>query len=807
MEKQYSIKLEKKWQRFWEKEKIYKFNPQKRGKIFSIDTPPPTVSGKMHLGHAFSYTHLDIIARYQRMKGKNVFYPFGTDDNGLPTEKLVEKENKVNIFKMKRGDFVKLCQKTIKRIRPSFIQDWKNIGMSCDFNLSYSTIDKKVQKLSQKFFIDIYKKKRIYQKETPTLWCPQCRTAIAQADLEDKERKSFLNYIKVNIIGTNKYIIFATTRPELLPACVGVSVHPEDKRYKKFIGMNVKMPITGKEIPIIADEQTDMNYGTGVVYYCTYGGVECIDWMERHPDIKPINIMGSEGKYNEKAGKYTGLNTLEARKQIIEDLRKIQALVKQESIIHIVNTHERCGTDVEFVATKQWFIKYLDLKKDFLKMGRKIKWHPDFMRKRYENWVSGLRWDWCISRQRYFGIPFPVWYCQECGKLKIANIQDLPVDPLSLKPKTKCSCGSSKFIAETDVLDTWMTSSLTPQIAIELVKDKKIREKLFPMSLRPQAHDIINFWLFYTIARSKLHFNKIPWKEVTISGFVLDPKGEKMSKSKGNVVAPQEVIEKYGIDVLRHWTAKASLGEDLRWNEEEIKASKRTVIKIWNAFRFSFIHLKNFKKNNLIISNLEDEDKWILHLLEMTIKDYKVYSEKYQFKKSRETIDNFFWKNFCDNYLEIVKPRLYNNDVLKKSKEAAKYTLYLCLFSMIKLYAPFMPYITEEIYQTFFRKLEKEKSIHLTLLPVTNRDLVNSRIKEKFDNVIEIIGAIRKYKSEKKVSIRKEINELLIKTKNKEIEKYFNLIKSVMNIKSIKIEDKDMSGYFEVNSSIKIKIV
>jgi len=807
MKKQYSKNLEKKWQSFWEKEKIYKFEPQKRGKIFSIDTPPPTVSGKMHLGHAFSYTHLDIIARYQRMKGKNIFYPFGTDDNGLPTEKLVEKENKVSIFKMKRQDFVKLCQKTLKRIKPSFIQDWKNIGMSCDFNLSYSTIDKEVQKLSQRFFICLYKKKRVYQKETPTLWCPQCRTAIAQADLEDKERKSFLNYIKVKIIGTDKYIIFATTRPELLPACVGVSVHPKDKRYNKFIDRKVKMPISGAEIPIIPDEKTDMNYGTGVVYYCTYGGVECIDWMERHPEIKPINIMGPDGKYNEKAGKYAGLKTPEAREKIIEDLKKLGALVKQESITHIVNTHERCGTDVEFVTTKQWFIKYLDLKKDFLKMGRKIKWYPDYMRKRYENWVSGLRWDWCISRQRYFGVPFPVWYCQKCGKVKIACLSDLPVDPLYSKLKTRCSCGSNKFVPETDVLDTWVTSSLTPQIAIESVKDKKIREKLFPMSLRPQAHDIINFWLFYTLARSKLHFNKIPWREITISGFVLDPKGEKMSKSKGNVVAPQEIIEKHGTDVLRHWTAKASLGEDLRWNEEEIKASKRTVIKIWNASRFCLMHLKDFKKEKLALNNLENEDKWLLYLLQMTIKSYNDYFQKHQFKKAREVIDNFFWKNFCDNYLEIVKPRLYNDNVMKKSREAAKFTLYICLLSVLKLYAPFMPYITEEIYQGFFRRIEKEKSIHLSLLPKFNKELINLKAKKSFDDVIDIIASIRKYKSEKKVSIRKEIEKLFIKSKNKEIKKYFNLMKSVMNIKSIEMKDKNASGYFEVNSSIKMKIV
>ena len=789
MKKYYPKNLERKWQKFWEKEKIYKFNSKKKGEIFSIDTPPPTISGKMHIGHAFSYTHQDIIARYQRMKGKNLFYPFGTDDNGLPTEKLVEKENKVKIFDMERQNFIKLCRKTLKKLRPGIVQEWKDIGISCDFDLNYSTISKEVQKLSQKFFIELYKKKRAYRKQAPCLWCPQCQTAIAQADLEDKERKSFLNYIKVNIIGTNKYVTFATTRPELLPACVGVSVHPDDKRYKKYIGMKVKMPLTEAEIEIIPDKKTDMNYGTGVVYYCTYGGIECVEWMERHPNIKPINIMAPDGKYNKKAGKYSGLKTLEARKKIIEDLKITGALEKQESITHIVNTHERCGTDIEFISTKQWFIKYLDLKKDFLKFGRQIKWFPEYMRKRYENWIKGLGWDWCISRQRYFGIPFPLWYCAKCDKIKLAKISELPIDPLHYQPKTKCSCGHSKFIPEKDILDTWATSSLTPKIAIDLVKDKKTRKKLFPMSLRPQAHDIINFWLFYTIARSKLHFNKIPFKTIIVSGFVLDPKGEKMSKSKGNVVAPKEVIEKYGVDVLRHWAAKAGLGEDLRWSEEEIKGSKRTITKLWNASRFCFLHLKNFKKtNNLNVKKLEEQDKWILHLLQTTIKDYDNYFKKYEFKKARQVIDDFFWKKFCDNYLEIVKPELYNENSSEQSKEKVKFCLYTVLLSVLKLYAPFTPFITEELFQDYFKKQEKEKSIHQSLIPKINPQLLNPKIKKEIDEVMALISSIRKYKSEKGWSLKKEISEFSIRTKNKKIKKYSKLLKTVMNIKSIKIK-------------------
>ncbi len=804
MEKYYPKNLERKWQKFWEKEKIYKFNPEKKGGIFSIDTPPPTVSGKTHIGHAFSYTHQDLIARYHRMKGENIFYPFGTDDNGLPTERLVEKENNVKIFEMGRNKFIKLCQKTLKRIRPSFIQNWKDIGMSCDFSLNYSTISQGVQKLSQKFFIELYREKRAYRKESPTLWCPQCQTAIAQAELEDKEMESLFLDIAFNLDKGGK-ITIATTRPELLGSCVAIFVHPKDKRYKNLIGKEAVIPIFGQKVKVFTDEKVDSEKGTGIVMCCTFGDTTDIEWYLRY-NLPLKTSINKDGTMNEKAENYQGLKIKEARQKIVEDLKKRGVLLGQKEIKHTVNTHERCGTEIEIINTTQWFIKYLDLKQDFLEINKKIKWFPEYMRVRYENWVKNLRWDWCISRQRYFGIPIPVWYCQKCGKVKIAEISELPVDPIHFQPKTKCLCGSDKFTPEKDVLDTWATSSLTPQIAIESVKNREVKKKLFPMSLRPQAHDIINFWLFYTICRSKLHFNKIPFKTVMISGFVLDQKGEKMSKSKGNVVIPQEIIQKHGADCLRHWAAKASLGEDLRWNEEEIKASKRTCTKLWNASRFCFLHLKNLKKSEkLNLKYLEDEDRWILHLLQITIKSYDGYFKKYEFKKAREVIDNFFWKNFCDNYLEIVKPRLYGENFSETSREKAKFTLYILMLSILKLYSPFIPFITEELFQIYFKNREKEKSIHQGLLPQIDPRFMAPGLKQEFDNVIDIISTIRKYKSEKKISLKKEINGLLIQTKNKGIKKYFRLIRSVMNIRSIELKDGIKTDII-INPSLKIKI-
>ncbi|MCD6115004.1 valine--tRNA ligase [bacterium] len=785
MKKQYDFKIsEKKWQKFWEKEKIFKFNPKKKGKLFSIDTPPPTLSGKMHIGHAFSYTHQDIIARYHRMKGENVFYPFGVDNNGLPSEKLVEKLNKVKIFDLGRKKFVQLCQKTLKKILPEFISDWKRIGMSCDFSLFYSTISPEVQKLSQKYFLDLFKKNRIYRKETPTLWCPECQTAIAQAELEDKEEEILFNDIEFSLEDGGK-IIISTTRPELLPSCVAIFVHPKDKRYRKFIGKKAIVPIFGQKVKIMPDSKVDIKKGSGVVMCCTFGDTTDIEWYFKHKLPLRISIT-KDGRMNELAKEFQGLPIEIARKKIIERLKNEGLIKNQKKIIHSVNVHERCGHKIEILSTPQWFIKYLDLRQEFLKQSSKLHWYPKHMKSRLDNWIKGLRWDWCISRQRYFGIPIPVWYCQNCKKIILPDEKDLPVDPLHQKPKKKCSCGSNKFIPESDVLDTWVTSSLTPQIAFSLLGKNVSRSKMLPMSLRPQAHDIINFWLFYTLVRSYLHFKKIPWKDVVISGFVLDPKGEKMSKSKGNVVEPQIIIEKYGADAIRYWAASARLGEDLRYSEEEIKQGKRTVTKLWNASRFSLMHLKRYSPKKISPQGLEDEDKWLLTKLYRTLRDYRNFMDKYEYSKAKETLDKFFWRDFCDNYLEIIKPRVYNPESSQKLK-SAQFTLYTSLLSILKLYAPFMPFVTEEIYQMYFRKFEKEKSIHITLLPKPNKKLYFPRTAHNFEFVIEAIAQIRKYKSEHKLPMNAEIQEVSIKTKNKKLlEKYFPLLQRVLNVKRIK---------------------
>ena len=784
---------EERWLEEWDREKIYSFNPESKAEIFSIDTPPPTFSGKMHLGHSFSYSQEDFIARYQRMKGKSVFYPFGTDDNGLPTEKLVEKLKKVRGKDMKRKDFVALCLETINEMRNDFVYDWKRIGISADFNVFYSTIDSHSQRISQRSFIELHKMGRIYRKYAPIIFCPQCQTAIAQVEMEDQKKKSTLNYLKAKM--EDSFLIFATTRPEVLYGCVGMSIHQdgvyvkidvngekwivskdslinrgkktdfsiiEEFKGKKLVGKEVIIPISNAKIPITHDEETKTQYGTGAVYYCTYGGYECVEWLTRHKGVEPINVMGLDGKYNEKSGKYKGMSSEQARKEVLEDLEKGHYLIWKEPIEHAVNVHERCGTDIEYVATDQWFIKYLDLKEELLSNGSRIKWHPEHMRNRYDNWVKGLKWDWNISRQRHFGVPIPVWYCKKCNEALIADEKQLPVDPLADNPNKKCRCGSNEFIGEKDVLDTWATSSLTPDISIELFKDKKLQKKLYPMSLRPQAHDIITFWLFNTVVKAHFHHKSIPWENAMISGWALDPHGKKMSKSKGNVIEPKDMLKKYSADALRFWAAGSSLGEDLPFQEKDLVTGQKFTTKIWNASKFTFMHLQDYRMDKP--GKLELADKWLLSKLGKLIQESTESFDNYEYSHTKLETEKFFWHVFCDNYLEMVKDRLYNPD--RRGKDArlsAQYVLYNALLAVLKLMAPITPFITEEIYSHYYKSHEKKKSIHISEWP---KPILEDEEAEKAgDFFLYVLQHVRKSKSEQSLSMKVPVSKVLAKGK------------------------------------------
>jgi len=793
---------EPKWQEFWEKEQVYKFDPKSKSEIFSIDTPPPTVSGKMHIGHAFSYAQQDFIVRFQRMLGKNIFYPFGTDNNGVATERLIEKMKKVRARDMPRDEFVKLCLDTLdKELRPNYIKDWKRIGMSCQWDIFYDTINEHCQRISQISFIELYNMGREYRKDAPVMWCPECNTGISQVECVDKQLDSTFNDIVFKVDG--KDLIIATTRPELLPACVAVFYHPEDKRYQKYNGKKAKVPLFDFEVPILPDERADPEKGTGIVMCCTFGDQTDMEWQKAH-NLPIREAITQYGKMTNLAGKYEGMSIKTARKMIIEDMKDQRLLISQEPIKHDVNVHERCGTEIEFIKSKQWFIKYLDLREDMLKWGKKLNWYPEHMRNRYDNWVKGLQWDWLISRQRYFGVPFPVWYCKKCDETILAKEDKLPVDPIKDKPPVsecpKCKC--KEFVPEKDVLDTWATSSLTPRLAIELMP-KELWSKLYPMSLRPQAHDIITFWLFNTTVKSNLHYKVNPWKDVAISGWALDPHGKKMSKSKGNVVEPQVVIEKFSADCLRFWAAGSKLGDDLPFQEKDLVTAQKFVVKLWNASSFTFMHLKDYKLDKP--EKLELMDEWLLNKLNNVIESSTKSFEKYDYSRTKLDVESFFWKDLCDNYLEIVKDRLYNPD--RRGEEArlsAQYTLYTALLSVLKLVAPIMPYITEELYQGFFKEKENDKSIHISKWPSLIK--VDKNAKKVGEVAVYVLVKARQAKAEKKVSLKNPLKRLFVKGKisEKEFEGFKDDLTAATHAEKLEFESlkKDSKIDYEVEVEV-----
>ena len=763
--------MEEKWGKYWEKEKVYSFDRRSKKKIYSIDTPPPTVSGRMHIGHAFSYSQEDFIARYKRMKGFNVFYPFGTDDNGLPTERLVERTKNVKSKEMNREKFIDLCLKTLKEILPDFVQDWKNLGISCDYDIYYSTIDENTRKISQEYFLELLNKGAVYNADFPAIYCPECQTPIAQAELEDKEKSSDFVYMKAEIEGGGE-IVFATTRPELLHACVCISVHKDDQRYKKLVGKKAKIPISGVWVPIITDEFAKIDFGTGAVYWCPYGDKNDVAFLQRHKEFTPTIVLNKDGTLNEKVGKYSGLKIKEARKQIIEDLKAGGHVVKVERIEHVANVHDKCGAEVEFLPVNQWFIRILSQKKKLIERGRKIKWLPEFMFKRYKNWIEGLDWDWSASRSRHFGIPVPLWRCDKCGEVIVPDKKELPVDPVQMRKK--CKCGE-EAVGENQVIDTWVTSSLTPQIASALVGGKV---KL-PYSLRPQAHDIIRTWAFYTIVRAHYHDGKIPWKNIVISGFVTR-KGEKMSKSKGNVISPQEKMDEYGADAMRYAAASQSLGQDVDFSDKELIAGKKFVTKVWNAANFVFMNLEHQSKKG----KLYESDRLFLVQLNKLIDSVGKSFDEYNYARAKSEIDNFFWKVFADNYLEIVKYRVYNGS--KEERASAFYTLYGGLLCIIKLMAPITPYIMEEIYQNNFREFEKEKSVHLTEWPEKFLVSGGKNSDESWKEFLSVISKVRQAKSEAKKSMKSEIKLSLGKKEIGLLKEVIEDLKGVCNAKEIK---------------------
>lgn len=773
--------------RFWSETDLYRFNPDESGPIFTIDTPPATVSGALHIGHCYSYTQTDVIARYQRMRGKRVLYPMGFDDNGLPTERFVEKTIQRKATEMDVQEFIDRCLELTTQTEDRFEALWRRLGLSVDWHYRYATLLPAAQRVSQWSFIQLYQAGRAYAQPAPTLWCPECQTAIAQAEVDDMVLPTQFSTIAFQT-QENGILPIATTRPELLPACVAIFVHPQDTRYAHLVGTTATIGSqtfsqqASIDVPILADEQADPTKGTGAVMCCTFGDSTDVRWWRIH-QLPLRAAIGRDGRMTMLTGSLAGLPIPEARKRMLQFLAETGRILHQETIEHSVGTHERCGTPVEYLHTRQWFIRVLDQKKRFIEAGRKISWHPEHMRTRYEHWVDHLQWDWCISRQRFLGVRFPAWTCTACGELMLATLDQLPIDPRRVQPAQACSCGATQFEPEPDVMDTWATSSCTPFIISHWPDDTTWFKEHFPASLRPQAHDIIRTWTFYSIVKALYHTNEVPWKSIMISGHALSTERSKISKSKGHKeVGPMELIEQESADALRYWATSVKTGNDTPFNTETIANGRRLVTKLWNASRFAEARLAGYVYEDKKPEVLLPTDLWLLSRLARTIAFATAELERGEYSTARAEIERFFWSDLCDNYLELAKARLYQTS--GPEHEAAQWTLYHTLLNTLKLLAPYLPYITEKIYQEVFCVQEKVVSLHRMTWPNANVQWLDEDVEEIGKIILDVLRQVRRYKAEQGLSIGAEIETWHIDMQHSTPQQCADIEASLIDLKS-----------------------
>jgi valyl-tRNA synthetase len=838
--------LEAKWGPSWDASATYSFDKSAaKANIYSIDTPPPTVSGSLHVGHVFSYTHTDLIARYQRMLGKEVYYPMGWDDNGLPTERRVQnfygvrcdptlayqkdfvppfeggdgKSSKAaDQIPISRRNFIELCEKLTLEDEKHFEALWRQLGLSIDWSQTYQTISPDAQAVSQKAFLNNLSRGEAYQAMAPTLWDVTFRTAVAQAELEDRDQPGA--YHRIGFDGPDGKIFIETTRPELIPACVALVAHPDDERYQPMFGKTVKTPLFGVEVPVLAHHLAQKDKGSGIAMICTFGDVTDVIWW-RELDLPNRAILGWDGRIVSEApevisdakgkdifAQLAGKTVFSAKQTIVELLQASGDMVGDpKPITHPVKFFEKGDKPLEIVSTRQWYIRNGGrdqvLREKLIELGKTLKFHPDFMRVRFENWVNGLTGDWLISRQRFFGVPIPVWYQlgadgnPDFEKVITPDLQSLPVDPSS-----QCPAGFSEdqrgkpngFIGEVDIMDTWATSSLTPQLAGGWISDPEKYAKVFPFDLRPQGQDIIRTWLFSTVLRSFQEEGVLPWSDAALSGWILDPDRKKMSKSKGNVVVPNDLLDEHGSDAVRYWASSARLGTDAAFDVGQMKVGRRLAIKVLNAAKFvlSFEATSNAKEVT------EPIDRAMLSALSDIVAQAGKAFESYDHTKALELTETFFW-NFTDDYLELVKERAYGQDTSPEAQASAVLALRIALHTQLRLLAPFIPFATEEAWSWW-----QEGSIHRTTWPLASEleGFTQGQSASMLKTASDALMGVRKAKSDQQLSMKAEITSLTIsasKEKLQELKQLESDLRSVGKIEKISFVAGDVLSISNVS--------
>jgi valyl-tRNA synthetase len=808
--------LEARFGAIWEDEGTYRFDrTATRDDVYSIDTPPPTVSGSLHVGHVFSYTHTDTIARYQRMKGKSVFYPMGWDDNGLPTERRVQNyyrvqcdpslpydptfvtptpvadrpkdEQKKPPVHISRRNFIELCNTLTAEDEKTFEELFRTLGLSVDWTMTYATIDDRCRRVAQRAFLRNLERDEAYQAEAPVLWDVDFRCAVAQAELEDRELPGAYHRLPFTRTDNGEPIFIETTRPELLAACVALVAHPDDERYRPLFGSTVRTPLFDVEVEVRAHELADPEKGSGIAMICTFGDLTDVTWwrelqLPTHPIVAPDGRIASEvpewiaaagergsAAYAEVAGK----SVKQAQTRIVELLRESGELDGEpKPITHPVKFFEKGDRPLEILTSRQWYLRNggrdVPLREALLERGRELHWHPPHMRVRYENWVNGLNGDWLVSRQRFFGVSFPIWYPVDADGQPVhhspilADEASLPVDPATDTPngyEESQRDVPGGFTGDPDVMDTWATSSLTPQIATGWGEDEDLFARTFPMDLRPQAHEIIRTWLFSTTVRSHLEHDTIPWRNVGISGWVLDPDRKKMSKSKGNVVTPLHHLEQYGADAVRYWAASARPGTDTTFDEGQMKIGRRLGIKLLNASRFALGLGGGDGANRVDDLSLITEplDRAMLADLASLVDDATAAFDGYDYARALERTEAFFWR-FCDQYLELVKGRAYGGRG-DDAANSAQASLQLALSTLLRLFAPFLPFVTEEVWSWW-----QAGSVHTSPWPDASqlRDAAADGDPAAFAVGADVLTAVRRAKTEAKRSLKWPVDEIAV---------------------------------------------